>query len=61
MLLQSYPRLTKEVSVTQELSNGLGYLLGPVIGSIFYKLFGYMGPFVATGISLYKVRNLGIL
>jgi hypothetical protein len=31
------------------MSNGLGYMIGPIIGSIFYKFFGYVGPFVATG------------
>ncbi|CDW83944.1 mfs-type transporter slc18b1 [Stylonychia lemnae] len=50
VLLSEYPEHTKEVSVTQEMSNGVGYMIGPVIGSLFFKLFGFVGPFIATGI-----------
>ena len=33
-----------------ESSSGVGLLLGPFFGAIFYKIGGYMLPFVATGI-----------
>ena len=32
-----------------ESSSGIGLLLGPFFGAIFYKIGGYMLPFVATG------------
>ena len=31
-----------------ESSSGIGLLLGPIFGAIFYKLGGYIMPFLAT-------------
>lgn len=32
-----------------EISSGLGFLLGPLLGSVFYSLGGYELPFIVFG------------
>lgn len=33
-----------------ELSSGVGFLSGPVFGSVLYTLMGYLGPFIVFAV-----------
>ena len=50
-LLSSYEDRRDEYIGYIEVCGGLGALIGPMIGSGLYYLFGYMGPFLGLGIT----------
>ena len=41
-----------------ESSAGVGLLLGPILGTIFYSLGGYMLPFVVLGLAYFIIYPL---
>ena len=48
-LLSSYEENRDDYIGYLEASAGMGALLGPLIGSILYSLFGFHGPFTGVG------------
>ena len=49
-LLSSYKDKREDYIGYFELCAGLGCLFGPLMGSIFYGIFGYLGPFLGLGL-----------
>ena len=49
-LLSSYPSDRATYIGYFELIAGLGALLGPLLGSFFYSIFGYKGPYFGIGL-----------
>lgn len=50
IISQHYKDEREKMIGMMESSSGVGLLLGPFFGAIFYKIGGYILPFFATGI-----------
>ena len=48
-VLSGYQQSREEYMSYFEIVCGLGSLIGPLLGSAFYLLFGYVGPFFCLG------------